>query len=66
MLEIYRITRALESKNNARAQTALTELKFKRQEAEEINRKRIIDIESKANERKDLKYSEFLESGEID
>jgi len=66
MLEIYRTIRALESKNNTRAQSALTELKFKRQEAEEINRKRIIDIESKANERKDLKYSEFLESGEID
>ena len=65
MLEIYRTIRALESKNNTRAQSALTELKFKRQEAEEINRKRIIDIESKANERKDLKYSEFLESGEI-
>jgi hypothetical protein len=65
MLEIYRSIRALESKNNVRAQTALTELKFKRQEAEEINRKRILDIESKANEREDLKYSEFLESGEI-
>ena len=66
MLEIYRTIRALESKNNSRAQSALTELKFKRQEAEEINRKRIIDIESKARERNDLKYGEFLESGEID
>ena len=66
MLEIYRTIRALESKNNSRAQSALTELKFKRQEAEQINRKRIIDIESKARERNDLKYGEFLESGEID
>ena len=65
MLEIYRTIRALESKNNSLAQSALTELKFKRQEAEEINRKRIIDIESKARERNDLKYGEFLESGEI-
>ena len=66
MLEIYRTIRALETKNNNRAQSALTELKFKRQEAEEINRTRIIDIESKARERNDLKYGEFLESGEID
>ena len=66
MLEIYRTIRALETKNKTRAQSALTELKFKRQEAEEINRKRIIDIESKARERNDLKYGEFLESGEID
>ena len=66
MLEIYRTLRALESKNNIRAQSALTELKFKRQEAEEINRKRIIDIESKARNRIDLKYGEFLESGEIE
>ena len=65
MLEIYRTIRALEAKNNNRAQTALTELKFKRQEAEEINQKRIVDIESKAYERNDLKYNEFLESGEI-
>lgn len=65
MLEIYRTLRALETKNNNRAQTALTALKFKRQEAEEINQKRIADIESKANERNDLKYNEFLESGEI-
>ena len=65
MLEIYRTIRALEAKNNNRAQTALTELKFKRQEAEEINQKRIVDIESKAHERNDLKYNEFLESGEI-
>ena len=65
MLEIYRTLRALETKNNNRAQSALTALKFKRQEAEEINQKRIVDIESKANERNDLKYNEFLESGEI-
>jgi hypothetical protein len=65
MLEIYRAIRALETKNNNRAQSALTELKFKRQEAEEINQKRIVDIETKANERDDLKYNEFLESGEI-
>ena len=57
MLEIYRTIRALEAKNNNRAQTALTELKFKRQEAEEINQKRIVDIESKAYERNDLKYN---------
>ena len=66
MLEIYRTLRALEVKNNARAQATLTELKFKRQEAEEINRKRIIDIESKAREKNELKYGEFLESEEID
>ncbi len=62
MLEIYRTLRALETKNNSRAQSTLTELKFKRQEAEEINRKRIIEIESKARERNDLKYNEFLQS----
>ncbi len=65
MLEIYRTIRALETKNNSRAQSALTELKFKRQEAEEINRARIVEIESKAKSRTDLKYEEFLKSGKI-
>ena len=36
MLEIYRTIRALETKNHSRAQSALTELKFKRKEAESI------------------------------
>ena len=65
MLEIYRTIRALETKNNSRAQSALTELKFKRQEAEEINRARIVEIVSKAKSRTDLKYKEFLKSGKI-
>ena len=66
MLEIYRTIRALENKNNSRTQAALTELKFKGLEAKEINQSRINDIESKANERSDLKYNEFLASGEVD
>lgn len=66
MLEIYRTIRALENKNNSRTQAALTELKFKGLEAKEINQNRINDIESKAHERSDLKYNEFLASGEID
>ena len=65
MLEIYRALRGLEKGDTTATQSAFTELKFKRQEAKDINRKTVLSAEQKAHEREDLKYDEFLESGPV-
>ncbi len=65
MLEVYRACRFLEKKDSSKVQAAFTELRFKREEARELNRKKIIDAESKAAENKDLKYQQLMDSGEV-
>jgi hypothetical protein len=65
MLEIYRACRFLENKDSSKVQSAFTELRFKREEARQLNRKKIIDAESKASKNKDLKYQQVMNSGEV-
>jgi hypothetical protein len=65
MLEIYRACRFLETGETAKVQSAFTELRFKREEARELNRKKIVDAEFKASQRKDLKYDKLMQSGQI-
>ena len=48
MLEIYRACRFLELGEASKVQAAFTELRFKREEARELNLKKIQDAESKA------------------
>jgi hypothetical protein len=65
MLEIYRALRALERNDSAKVQSSFNELRFKREEARELNRKKIIDAEDKASNTENLKYQQVMESGEI-
>lgn len=65
MLEIYRALSSLEKGDTTATQSAFTELKFKRQEAKDINRKKVNAAEQEAIEREDLKYNDFLESGPV-
>lgn len=65
MLEIYRACRFLEQKDSSKVQAAFTELRFKREEARQLNRKKIVDAESKAAENKNLKYQQLVDSGEV-
>ncbi|MDG1138320.1 MAG: hypothetical protein P8N49_02215 [Opitutales bacterium] len=65
LLEIYRSLSALERKDSARVQSSFNELRFKREEARELNRKKIVDAEDKASNTENLKYKEVMESGEI-
>ena len=65
LLEIYRALRALEEKDIAGVQSSFNELRFKREEARELNRKKIIDAENKANNTDNLQYEQVMNSGEI-
>ena len=65
MLEIYRALRSLEKGDTTGTQSTFTELKFKRDEAKEINRKKVIDAEQEALEKNDLKYRSFMESDTV-
>ncbi|MDA9110460.1 hypothetical protein N9J62_00915 [bacterium] len=65
VLEIIRACRFLELNDPNKVQSSFTELRFKREEARELNLKRIQDAESKAYENKNLKYNELVQSGEI-
>lgn len=65
MLEIYRALHALEANDLSRVQSSFNELRFKREEARELNRKRIIEAENKASSTENLKYSQLINSGEI-
>ena len=65
MLEIYRACRFLELGEASKVQAAFTELRFKREEARELNLKKIQDAESKAYQNKNLKYKQLVQSGEV-
>ena len=65
LLEVYRALQALERKDSTRVQSSFNELRFKREEARELNRKKIEDAEDKASNTENLKYQEVMDSGEI-
>ena len=66
MLEIYRALRALERGDTTATQSAFTELKFKRQEAKEIQPEEWSWKRNRTQSRKkDLKYKNFMESDTI-
>ncbi|MEK9773558.1 MAG: hypothetical protein VW576_08320 [Opitutae bacterium] len=65
MLEIYRACRFLEKKDTSKVQSAFTELRFKREEAMQLNRKKIDDAEEKASKNKDLKFQQARGSEEL-
>jgi|GEM_PF-930313 len=59
MLEVYRALDAMEEGNTQRTASALTELRFKRQEAQHLHLEEIQKAERKAYSQKDGNYQKF-------
>jgi len=65
MLNVYKALRALEKKDLTKVNSSLSAIKFERQEALELNRKRNFDAEAKAANEKSLNMDKFNQSGMV-